>query len=426
MPHSQNNLGSIWDKVSVICFLNLLCFGAFYLSTTYATELSPSTESQGQGGSFLAAGLMFFVGLLARPLGAIWFGLRGDLLSPGRAIKESIILMIGATAMMGLLPEKPTAEDPYFVLLRGLQGVGLGGAYGAMAVYLFEAAPAGSKGRITSFVQLSVAIGYIVSLLGVLLLKMIFALRFYQEGGWRLAFFMPVVGLFFLGILNDSAAREKLPWRSYLDYFKDGVKTVKAHGADWLPALFLSMGIGVLAITAANFKFYFMKVILRLDPVIVDFSSGLAALLFLPGYFLGGWLYDRYDKYNFVFGCLWIGSALMLPGFWILSLATQQMSGQIFKIVIGVWLSSSILVVAFGGMIAFMCDLFPKKMRCTLFALSYNVSVGFMGSLVHGYGVKAFTQEGFRYGGPVLAVALAGLCGVVCIYWRRRKPGLFL
>lgn len=420
MSHNHDHQ-SIWDKVSIICFLNLICFGSFYLSSVFITELAPPAEVvAGEPAPFLATTLAFFLGFLARPIGALWFGIGGDLTSPKKAIRESVGLMVLSTALMGILPNSPASHDVFFVALRCLQGIGLGGCYAAMAVYLFEAAPADKKARVTSFIQASVPMGYIVALLGVLLLKMIFAAQFYVDGGWRLAFFTPLVALFFLMPLKDSQ-KYSVSATDYWGGFRTAILTLKREWPRWGSYLVLTIGIGILAFTAGNFKFYFMKVILRMDPVVVDFSSGLATLLYLPFYYWGARLMDKYDKFKISFWCVLIGSIVLIPSFWILEQATTQLFGQIFKIVLGIGLISSVIVISFGSLIAFLCELFPPKMRCTLFALTYTLTVGVMGALPHAYGIQSYAQTKSKYAGLFLAAFMAAGSAVLAYLLHMKK-----
>jgi hypothetical protein len=372
--------------------------------------------------------LAFFVGFLARPLGALWFGMRGDLASPRKAIKESAMVMIVSTIFMGVLPQAPTSNDLVFVLLRCLQGVGLGGCYAAMAVFLYEGAPEGQKGRFTSWIQSSVPVGYIAALLGVLLLKMIFAAEFYVSGGWRLAFFMPVCALFFLGPLKDTR-KYNIALSQYAGWLRACVLTIKKEWSHWSAYLILTVGIGILAFTAANYKFYFMKVILKMDPVVVDLSSGVGTLLFLPFYYLGGRITDRYDKFKVCWLSVVGGAILMLPSFHMLEWTAGAMNGQILKIIFAVGILSAVIVISFGSLISLLCELFPQKMRCTLFALVYTLTVGVTGSVAHGYGISAYMRSGEKYAGLYLAVlvalAAAGISAVLRRRWLKslEEPG---
>ncbi|KYG64866.1 hypothetical protein AZI86_11730 [Bdellovibrio bacteriovorus] len=389
--------------------MNLICFGSFYLSSVFVTELSPAVTTSGGEPTLLMDFLAFFVGFLARPVGALWFGVRGDLISPRKAIKESILLLIFSTALMGVLPSAPATNDLYFILLRCFQGIGLGGAYAAMAVYLYESAPADKRNRFTSWIQFSVAIGYITALLGVVMLKTIYAQEFYIKGGWRIAFFLPIAGLFFLEPFREDENQgtlviEKAQW------LRSCILTIRRQGKSWTPYLAVLIATGILSFTASNFKFYFMKVILKMDPVAVDFASGIGTILFLPFYYIGGVLADRFGSFKICWisvavGCLW-----MFPSFKILEGASYQSSHQTLTIAFAVASLGAILVTGFAAMIAMLCDLFPRNMRCTLFALSYSLTVGFLGSLVHGYGIHAFQAHGFRYAGIFLAVGIATVC----------------
>lgn len=395
--------------------MNLICFGSFYLSSVFVTELSPAVNTSGGEPALLTDFLAFFVGFLARPVGALWFGVRGDLISPRKAIKESLLLLIFSTALMGVLPSAPATNDLYFILLRCFQGIGLGGAYAAMAVYLYESAPPKKRNRFTSWIQFSVAIGYITALLGVLMLKTIYAQEFYIEGGWRIAFFLPIAGLFFLDSFKEGK-KEKPSAQEQAEWLRSCLQTVRQEWKNWAPFLAVVIATGVLSFTASNFKFYFLKAILKMDPVAADFASGVGTILFLPFYYVGGWLADRYGSFKVCWISVAAGALWMFPSFKLLEWASYQNSYQTLVIALSVASLGAILVTGFVGMIAMLCDLFPRKMRCTLFALSYSLTVGFMGSIAHGYGIHAFQAYGFKYAGIFVAVGIATVCVLVSAY----------
>ena len=119
--------------------------------------------------STLASLVAFGVGFGVRPLGAILFGYFGDKIGRKYTFLVTITLMGGATAAIGFLPTYATAGIWAIILLLGLrclQGLALGGEYGGAAIYVAEHAPQGKRGQYTSWIQASVAGGFLLAVLG--------------------------------------------------------------------------------------------------------------------------------------------------------------------------------------------------------------------------------------------------------------------
>ena len=104
----------------------------------------------------LAAFATFAVGFAARPLGGIVFGHFGGRIGRKAVPIVSLLVMGIATFCIGLLPGYATigvAAPLLLVLLRFVQGVGLGGEWGGAVLMATEHAPQGRRGFYSSFPQ---------------------------------------------------------------------------------------------------------------------------------------------------------------------------------------------------------------------------------------------------------------------------------
>ena len=98
-----------------------------YLSTTIAHNFFPKEDKLSGIASVFA---VFFVGYLARPLGALFFGRIGDTLGRRPALILSIWLMALSTSSLGLLPNYAAIgmwAQVLLLLVRLLQGFSFGG-----------------------------------------------------------------------------------------------------------------------------------------------------------------------------------------------------------------------------------------------------------------------------------------------------------
>ena len=133
----------------------------------------------------------FAIGFGFRPLGAILFGFLGDRLGRKYTFLVTITLMGVATAGVGLVPSTEAiglAAPAIIIFLRIMQGLALGGEYGGAAIYVAEHAPAGRSGYYTSFIQASVAGGFILSIAVVLAAKAAVSADAWEAWAWRLPF----------------------------------------------------------------------------------------------------------------------------------------------------------------------------------------------------------------------------------------------
>ena len=115
----------------------------------------------------IAAFGTYAVGFLARPLGAVIFGHFGDRVGRKAMLAMTIIIMGLGTFLIGLLPtydQIGIAAPVLLVLLRLLQGIGLGGEWGGAVLMVVENAPARNRGLLGSMVQIGWPIGNLAAI----------------------------------------------------------------------------------------------------------------------------------------------------------------------------------------------------------------------------------------------------------------------
>ncbi|HEY9290983.1 MAG TPA: MFS transporter [Microlunatus sp.] len=118
----------------------------------------------------LIAFATFAAGFITRPIGGLIFGHFGDRLGRKKILILTMLIMGGSSFLMGLLPTYAaigTAAPVLLLLLRMLQGIGLGGEWGGAAILTFEHAPNGQRGRLSSWPQTGVPLGLLMSTVAV-------------------------------------------------------------------------------------------------------------------------------------------------------------------------------------------------------------------------------------------------------------------
>ena len=110
----------------------------------------------------LSAFLIFAMGFVARPLGAILFGHLGDRIGRKKTLIWTILLMGLATGSVGLLPDYSVIgvwAPIILTVLRLLQGLSLGGEWGGSILIATEHASPRKRALYAAIPQLGSPVG---------------------------------------------------------------------------------------------------------------------------------------------------------------------------------------------------------------------------------------------------------------------------
>src|SRR5688500_7677422 len=173
----------------------------FYIFGSLATVISPLFYPKGNDTLALIAYLSTFaVGFVVRPFGALFFGRIGDIVGRKYAFLVTLLIMVGATAIIGVLPTYASigiAVSIILLIIRVLQGLALGGEYGGAAVYVAEHVPDDRRGFYPSFIQITATLGLFLSLVVILLVQNALSREAFNAWGWRVPF---IISIFLVGI----------------------------------------------------------------------------------------------------------------------------------------------------------------------------------------------------------------------------------
>lgn len=147
----------------------------------------------------LLAFASFGVGFLARPLGGIIFGHFGDRFGRKKALVVTLWIMGGATFLIGLLPSYDTIgpfAPAILILLRIVQGFGVGGEWGGAVLFTWENAPDGKRGFFGAVAQLGVPLGMGLATLVFGFFSLTLSEEALLSWGWRIPFLLSLVLVF--------------------------------------------------------------------------------------------------------------------------------------------------------------------------------------------------------------------------------------
>jgi len=294
----------------------------FYLYGSLAAIMAKQFFSGLDAGSaFIFALLAFAAGFIVRPFGALVFGRLGDLIGRKYTFLVTILLMGGATFIVGCLPNYATigvAAPVILIALRMLQGLALGGEYGGAATYVAEHAPHGKRGAYTAWIQTTATLGLFLSLL-VILFTREFTGPDFDVWGWRIPFLLSIV---LLGVsvyirlsMNESPAFKKM---------KEEGKLSKAplteSFAQWknlkivILALFgLVAGQAVVWYTGQFYALFYLTQVLKVDPKTANLLIAASLVIGTPFFVIFGTLSDKIGRKVIIMGGLLLAIILYIP-----------------------------------------------------------------------------------------------------------------
>lgn len=392
--------GAERSKMNAIVFAS--CFGTiieWYDFLIYATAATlvfnkaffPTFDPLA---STLAALGTYAVGFLARPLGGALFGHFGDRLGRKSMLVLTLFIMGLSTFCIGLLPtyDRIGVFAPVLLmLLRIVQGVGLGGEWGGASLMVLEHAPADRRGFYTSFVQVGFPIGLVLATLVFSLVAKLPDADF-ASYGWRIPFLASIillgVGVFVRTRVPETPVFEGLKQRDGLSANPVG-EVVGKNTRTFLIAVGLKLSevswvymLSVFIVGYATGKLGLPKSMM-LDAVLY---AALLELITLP---LFGWLSDRIGRRPlYIWGALFT-IAFAFPLFWLVD---SKSAVLIFTAVtIAMNFGHGMM---FGPESCYFPELFGARVRYS------GASFGFQASAAIGGGFA-----------PIIATAMVGYFG---------------
>ena len=303
---NENNTKSIWKVIgassmgTLIEWYDFFIFGS--LSIVISTKFFPAENPTA---AFLSTLATFAAGFVVRPFGALFFGRLGDIIGRKYTFMVTLMLMGGATFLIGCIPSYESIGfwAPLLVLiLRLLQGLALGGEYGGAATYVAEHAPLGQRGYWTSWIQTTATFGLFISLVVILLTKGFLSESQFDSWGWRVPFLLSLV-MVYVSYLIRKKMKESPEFSKAKAEGKTSTNPLKeSFGNRYnlkfvLLALFgAAMGQGVVWYTGQFYSMSFMKTVMHLQSDQADTILGIALLLGTPFFVVFGWLSDKIGR----------------------------------------------------------------------------------------------------------------------------------
>ena len=376
--------------------------------------------------AFASVGLSF----LFRPLGAFLAGHYGDKIGRKAMLVITLLLMGGATTLIGVLPTYETAgvwAPILLLLLRIIQGISAGGEWGGAVLMSVEHAPRNRRGLFGSFPQLGVPLGMLLaSGVTALMTGVISPGDAFIEWGWRLPFLLSIVliGVGFLVRMsvNESPVFEEISEKKQQTKMPI-VELMKNH---WklvvLAALVFAGNSAAGYMTTGGFILNYStnpEGSLAMDRTDVLLAvSGSAAVWFLFTLISGlmADLIGRKKTYLIGFGIL---ALTVFPLFLLIN------TGNLAFMFLGLALFSVGLGLTYGPQAAWYSEIFPASIRFSGVSVSYA-----LGAIVGGAFAPTIAQALVQATGSTLAVSgyllLMVAIATAATIMLRDRPGIDL
>jgi MHS family alpha-ketoglutarate permease-like MFS transporter len=373
----------------------------------FAKHFFPKGDQTAQ---LLQAAAVFGVGFLARPLGAWLTGLYADRAGRRAALTLSVAMMCAGSFAIAIMPDYAMigAMAPVLlVLARLVQGLSLGGEYGASATYMSEMAGRKHRGFWSSFQFMTLIMGQLTALAVLIVLQNFLPKADLESWGWRIPF--AIGGLLAIVVFFIRMGLEESP--SFLAAQASGAERSRAM---LLFAKFPRETWTIFALTSAGslafyaYTTYMQKFLVNTSGFSKDMATMISAgslLVYMLIQPLFGLLSDRIGRKTTLIFAFGVGCLITYP-------LMSAIAGT--RDAFGAFLMVVLLLIVLSGYTAvnavLKAELFPAHVRALGVALPYALANSIFGGSAEYVALRfkqAHMESGFYiYVSVVMAVAL--------------------
>ncbi|ELN9578411.1 MULTISPECIES: MFS transporter [Enterobacter] len=325
--------------------------------------------------SYLSFSLTFFI----RPIGGVLFAHIGDRIGRKKTLVLTLSLMGGATVMIGLLPTYEMIglwAPALLILMRIIQGMGIGGEWGGALLLAYEYAPEKRKGFFGSIPQAGVTIGMLMATFIVSLMTL-FSEADFLSWGWRIPFLLSSVlvllGLWIRKDIDETPDFQKV--KASGQVAKAPLRdTLKHH---WREVL---IAAGLKVVETAPFYIFSTFVVSYATSTLTYQKSqaleavtlgALVATLMIP---LMGLLSDKVGRQRMYAISVFVLGLFIVPWFMLLN------TGTTWGIVLATVIAFGVLWAPVTAVLGTLCsEIFSANVRYTGITLGYQLGAALAG-----------------------------------------------
>lgn len=381
-----------------------------FLATTIAQQFFASGDASV---ALLKTFAVFAVAFAFRPLGGIVFGMFGDRLGRKRILALTILLMAGATTLIGLLPTYSAIglwAPALLTLIRCVQGFSAGGEYAGACAYLMEHAPRHKRAWYGSFVPVSTFSAFAAAAVIAYALDASLSSEAMASWGWRLPFLIAaplgLVGLYLRLRMGETPAFQAVE-QDHAVAHSPLAETLRKHAR---AILCLGAFVSLTALSFYMFTTYFATYLQvagglsRAGALLVSVIALLFAALICP---LAGAFSDRVGRRATMRCTCLLLIVAVYPAFLL------ARSGSFAAAIAGVMLLAVGAVLSGVVTAALLSETFPTRTRYTASAITYNLAYTLFGGTapLMATWLIGLTGSSLSPAAYLIAVALLALAG---------------
>lgn len=393
---SAGNLVEWYDWFAYAAF-------AIYFAPVFFPKGDPTAQ-------LLNTAAVFAVGFVVRPIGAWVMGRYADNRGRKAGLSLSVALMFGGSMLLAIAPTYAQAGiiGPLTLLLaRMLQGLSLGGEYGASATYLSEMAPRANRGFWASFQYMTLCGGQLCAILVAVVLQGLLTEAELTAWGWRIPFVIGALLALAVYLLRRNLAETK----SFENLADDRPQSTAAtlwssHRRESILVAMLSAGGGLSAYTFTSYMQKYLFNTVGFSKATATYIIAAALVWFTTMQPLFGALADRFGRKPMllIFG---IGGAIAaIPVFLMLEQTTSPIIATLL-VMIPLTLQSG--YSANNALVK--AELFPAHIRGLGVALPYAIGNALFAGTVEmiALWLKGEGMERVFYVYVAIVIAMAGV-----------------
>lgn len=347
----------------------------FYISGTasalvFAPQFFPNVSPLA---GTLAALSTFAIGFVARPVGGAVTGHIGDRIGRKSMLIASLLVMGVATVGIGLLPNYASigiAAPILLVVLRFLQGVGVGGEWGGAVLMSVEHAPRSRRTLYGSFPQMGLPAGVILSSLMFLLIESVIAKNQFEQWGWRIPFLcsavLIIIGLILRWRLTESPVFEAVQARKQRSRLPLG-HVLRHWPLNLVAGLALSIAPSIIGNILLVYTLSYATKSLHVSSTTMLWASLAASLVQGVAVPIAGILSDRFSRQRVYLAGVVILLLWAFPYFWLINTGS---TGNIVLAMCGAGLIGGLLTAPQAVLVAYA---FPARVRYSGASVTYGL-----------------------------------------------------
>ncbi|WP_312487115.1 MFS transporter [Sphingomonas sp.] len=397
---------------------NLVEWFDWYVYSAFTLYFAPHFfPSENRTAQLLSAAAVFAVGFVMRPIGAWIMGIYADRKGRKAGLTLSVTLMCAGSLIIAITPGYGTiglAAPALLVLARLMQGLSVGGEYGASATYLSEMAGKDRRGFFSSFQYVTLISGQLLAICVLLILQSTMTEAALDEWGWRIPFALGAV----LAVVVFYIRRGLAETKSFENTKNDGaprsglVQLFTKHPRETITVMLLTAG-GTLAFYA--YSIYMQKFLVNTSGFSREVASQINAVtlfVFMLLQPVAGGLSDRIGRKPLMVAFGIAGVLFTYPIFSTLETTRDPMVAGALV------MAALIIVTGYTSINAVVkAELFPAHIRALGVALPYALANTIFGGTAESVALL-FKRAGFEQGFYWYVTAMIGISLIVYLRMR--------